>query len=39
MGTSSKEVANISCSQVVRPEAEASCTISDVIAIPIDVEL
>ncbi len=39
VGSSSKRVANISCSKVVRPGAEASCTISDTMAISLDVQL
>ncbi len=37
VGSSYKKVANLSCSRVVRPGAEASCTISDVMAISLDV--
>lgn len=39
VGASVKTVANISCSKVVRPGAEANCTIKNTNAISMDVEL
>lgn len=39
VGTSTKTVANLSCSKVVRPGVEATCTIKDTNAIALDIEL
>lgn len=39
VGASTKTVANVSCSKVVRPGVEASCTIKDTNAIALDIEL
>ena len=39
VGASTKKVANIKCTKVVRPGVEATCTISDTNAIALDIEL
>lgn len=39
VGASTKTVANVSCSKVVRPGVEAQCTIKDTNAIALDIEL
>jgi hypothetical protein len=39
VGASTKEVANLSCTKVVRPGLEATCTIKNTNAIALDVEL
>ncbi len=39
VGSSTKSVANVSCSKVVKTGVEATCTISDAMAISLDVDL
>ncbi len=39
VGASTRKVANVSCSKVVRPGVEATCTITDTNAIALDIDL